>query len=939
MLSGTVQNRLQGSLLPLKRGFWPIRNASDEPTQAQMGQTELAVLEKRRRPLWKDGLRRELTPWSGASGCSAPNGEVAGLKRRCQYDEHSSSYALSDALGYWPSKQIHSQRTIAFYAPGESPSPEGVISGVETVKVDVQGVQGARFEARGLHTAQNVRAPYRDTSLLQEASVNRNTSDPRTTHLTAPREPLQSPQLMHQPEDALHETQKAMLVVDSALEVTAGMAVSAFGVSALAQDENGAARSVVSEEEKNKDVPCSLSEMNAALESGTAPAARQDLARRRDNQSTSEAHCADLDSLASQHAAGITGRTSGARASASLSVLGLNAPKVVSGAEDHRRAAERSAVSKEKGRDVVPDAPRATFRSSVRVQGGAPGGFQRLSTAECASQARPRSPASPLGVDAPASGSRAPNGEEPVPNAVRRSPPSSSNSVPLDASSASRGASVVAGRVRGKTKVLRGFLVREKRRAVKQQAAAVAAPVAPQLEQKAPGDLLSNSRLRASKPDVESRETCQMGEIFSLTREHDEESEPRGVEVSGESRWRTADSPRIEECRRESKAERPRSPSASSDASEDESDDPLWGKEAVRRRESLNSRILPDLRAHRMSWLLETELQDCGCSSDFVGGLTCWYHLLAEVDGLRAATSLEKVVSEVEAKKKDILGFLGCDCYEAIQDQALSWRAQLEAGTLCEDPYLHSSESNTWLEEHYAQYNLCHETRKTIIRRHDNAVLVDEADECRKWTEEEVESWPILLWVSDGVPLREAPGMPNVKRVGLPSVNSVLVADAPGADTRELAPSRYRDNVVLAEDAADRIRAALVMRKAPVVSQHPLRRLLEQEVPINSPRKPFLWSSLLEEMGVLGAVGRPEALLQKLEEDQDWVTDVVGLQSYEQMREKVASLVQDVEQESQDGVLNDRAPVAKARKSVRFLEGDVMPSTRKNEADPLRPLT
>lgn len=126
------------------------------------------------------------------------------------------------------------------------------------------------------------------------------------------------------------------------------------------------------------------------------------------------------------------------------------------------------------------------------------------------------------------------------------------------------------------------------------------------------------------------------------------------------------------------------------------------------------------------------------------------------------------------------------------------------------------------------------------------------------------------------------------------SVNSVLVADAPGADTRELAPSRYRDNVVLAEDAADRIRAALVMRKAPVVS-----------------RKPFLWSSLLEEMGVLGAVGRPEALLQKLEEDQDWVTDVVG----------------------------DRAPVAKARKSVRFLEGDVMPSTRKNEADPLRPLT
>ncbi|TRM68631.1 hypothetical protein BD626DRAFT_626908 [Schizophyllum amplum] len=42
--------------------------------------------------------------------------------------------------------------------------------------------------------------------------------------------------------------------------------------------------------------------------------------------------------------------------------------------------------------------------------------------------------------------------------------------------------------------------------------------------------------------------------------------------------------------------------------------------------------------------------------------------------------------------------------------------------------------SDTWLEEHYAQpeYNLCHEAKKAVVRRHDNGVLVDEADEWRK---------------------------------------------------------------------------------------------------------------------------------------------------------------------------------------------------------------
>ncbi|TRM69550.1 hypothetical protein BD626DRAFT_533169 [Schizophyllum amplum] len=1046
-------------------------------------------------PFWKDGLRRELTLWSGASGCSAPDGEVAGLKRRCQYDEHSSSYAPSDALGYWPSKQIHSQRTIAFYAPGESPSPEGVISGVEAAEVDVPSTH---FEARRLCIAQNARAPFSDPSLLQEASVNRDTCDPRTTHLAAPREPLQSPQRTHQPEDASRKSQR----VGRAFEATTGLALRECGVNLLegaapAQDGRGAARSMVSKEAEEDDIPYSYWEAHRTPGSGNAAAALRDIAHCRDERLKSSGPVEDVPNV-SQHApvaidrvpevragkvsstliqsvptnaapssrvagtggggqhipdephdvqsdapsaeladckenkstgasyapdarlsaqravrsekrvardvprtpdqardlfasysmaaasgdtvphqavltspessysnsthsafglaspasperepkpssacsdsrqgAGTAGRASGARASASLSVLGLDAPKVVSGVENNRVAAERAAVKKDKERGNVPDAPvrkqvtavlrdepatpkcaqsaqespgspikRAAFHNSGRKRTGAPGELQHASTAEYASQARPR-----------------------------RSPPSSLDSVPMDASSALWGASVVAGRVRKRTKVTRGFLAREKRRAAKQQEAAVAAPVAPQLQQKAPGDLLSNSRLRASKPDVESRETCQTGEIRSLTREHDEESESQGGEVGGESRWATAGSP----CSRGSEAERARSPSASSDASEDESDDPLWGKEAVRRRESLNSRILPDLRAHRMSWLLETELQDCGCSSDFVDGLTCWYHLLSEVDGLSAATSLEKVVSEVEAKKEDILDFLGCDCYEAIQDQALSWKAQLEAGTLCEDPYLHSSESN--IEEHYAQYNLCHETRKAIVRRHDNAVLVDEADECRKWTEEEVESWPILLWVGDGVPLREAPGAPKVMRVSVASVSSVLTADALSADASKPARSRYRTNVVLAEDAADRVRAALVTKKAPDVSEHPMRRFLEQEVPFSSPREPLLWSSLLEEMGVLGVVDRPEALLKKLEEDQDWVTDVVGLRSYEQMKEKVASLMQDVEQESKDGVLTDGAPVAKARKSVRFLEGDIMPSTRKNEADPLRSLT
>ncbi|TRM57232.1 hypothetical protein BD626DRAFT_586764 [Schizophyllum amplum] len=75
--------------------------------------------------------------------------------------------------------------------------------------------------------------------------------------------------------------------------------------------------------------------------------------------------------------------------------------------------------------------------------------------------------------------------------------------------------SVVGGCV--KIKATRDCLACEKRRALKPQEVKVAAPIEPQLEQQAPSNLLSNSRLRASEPGAENRTAAGVC-VFRLKR-------------------------------------------------------------------------------------------------------------------------------------------------------------------------------------------------------------------------------------------------------------------------------------------------------------------------------------------------------------------------------------------------------------------------------------
>ncbi|TRM61390.1 hypothetical protein BD626DRAFT_571035 [Schizophyllum amplum] len=196
--------------------------------------------------------------------------------------------------------------------------------------------------------------------------------------------------------------------------------------------------------------------------------------------------------------------------------------------------------------------------------------------------------------------------------------------------------------------------------------------------------------------------------------------------------------------------------------------------------------------------------------------------------------------------------------------------------------------------------------------------------------------------------------------------NKALTANAPSADEREPARSRdstLGDHFVLASDAVGRIRSFLARKAAPDVSRHPMRWLLVQQVPTNLPRRPFLWTSLLEEMDVMGAVDDPKALLHKLEVDHDWVKDVVGPKSYEIMINEVSLLDQrgkseatgdpssvgvkenqgiaspvQGDEEREMNELTVEAPSAETRNHVRLAESDIeIPNLERKPGAPPSP--